>query len=62
MPGDLGKPILDHQRGAMLVEGPATVPAPDTTERDRKLAEVRAARESPLLAVIATRSSPTAFG
>ncbi|MCW3835061.1 TrbI/VirB10 family protein [Sphingomonas canadensis] len=56
LPGDLGKPILDHQR-AMAAEGSPAPQAQDTTEHDRRLAEAKAARESPLLAATGARSA-----
>lgn len=54
LPGDLGKPILDHRR-ALAAEGPPAPTAQDTTEHDRRLAEAKAARESPLLAATGAR-------
>ena len=52
LPGDLGRPILEHQR-AMAAEPPAaqTNPAEQAAamERDRRTAELRSARESGLL-------------
>ncbi|MBO9712453.1 MAG: TrbI/VirB10 family protein [Sphingomonas sp.] len=59
LPGDLGKPILDHRR-AMAAEGAPAPVTQDTTEQDRRLAEARAARESPLLAAAGTRSATPA--
>ncbi|HYJ52241.1 MAG TPA: TrbI/VirB10 family protein [Allosphingosinicella sp.] len=61
LPGDLGRPILERQR-EMAVETPpgqATPPAMDAaaqaaeTERQRRLAEARQAREAPVLTQLA---------
>lgn len=62
LPGDLGPPILEHQR-AMAVE-PAVgeaVPAEQAaiTERDRRAAELKAARESGLLVQAGNSARPT---
>lgn len=54
LPGDLGRPILDHQRGLVA---DAVMPATDTrpadqtaiAEREAQLAEAKAARQSGLL-------------
>ncbi|MCW3845978.1 conjugal transfer protein TrbI [Sphingomonas sp. LB-2] len=59
LPGDLGKPILD-QRRAIAADGAPTPQAPDSTEHDRRLAEARAARESPLLAAAGARPAAPA--
>ena len=62
LPGDLGRPILDHQR-AMGIEpasgetGRAEQAA--ATERDRRAAELKAARESGLLVQSGNRTNPT---
>lgn len=52
LPGDLGRPILDKQR-EMATEGAVVDPAgaaqTEAAERERKLAELKAARESALL-------------
>jgi type IV secretory pathway VirB10-like protein len=62
LPGDLGRPILDHQR-AMGIEpasgetGRAEQAA--ATERDRRAAELKAARESGLLVQSGNRTDPT---
>ena len=51
LPGDLGRPILEHQRATAM----ETVTTPDPSaqtaaqERERRLAELKAARESGLL-------------
>jgi len=62
LPGDLGRPILEHRR-AMASEGAAVAPAPAdqaaTSERDRRAAEGRAARESGLLVASASRPAPS---
>ena len=63
LPGDLGRPILEHQR-AMAAE-PVTGDAARAdqaaaTERERRAAELRAARESALLVQSGNRSIPTA--
>ena len=63
LPGDLGRPILDHQR-AMATEttGGEAARADQTaaTERDRRAAELMAARESGLLVQAGNRAAPTA--
>lgn len=72
LPGDLGRPILERQR-QLAIEG--QVPAADraaqaaVAERERRLAERKAARESGLLAtrsqapnVAAAASAPSAIG
>lgn len=61
LPGDLGKPILDHRR-AMATEGPPVSQAQDNTEHDRRLAEAKAARESPLLAPAGARQATPVAG
>lgn len=50
LPGDLGLPILHAQKGAMAME-PAAINAADAerAERERRLAELKTARESALL-------------
>ncbi len=52
LPGDLGRPILEHQR-AMAVEtapiGPDTGAQAALTERERRASELKAARESGIL-------------
>lgn len=62
LPGDLGRPILNHQR-AMGIE-PASGEASRAdqaaaTERDRRAAELKAARESGLLVQSGNRTDPT---
>ena len=55
LPGDLGRPILDHQRAmatVALISSPAAVPPVDQTaamERERQLTDLRAARQSGLM-------------
>ena len=66
LPGDLGRPILEHQR-AMAREGREGASTPDDqesraaqaamTERDRRDAERKAARESGLMAQTGSRIS-----
>ena len=60
LPGDLGRPILEHQRAMALDAGAPTVdPAAQAAaaERDRQLTEAKAARESGLL--IQRQAAPT---
>lgn len=63
LPGDLGRPILEHQR-AMATEPvtgeEARADQAAATERERRAAELRAARESGLLVQSGNRSIPTA--
>ncbi|PSJ36305.1 TrbI/VirB10 family protein [Allosphingosinicella deserti] len=65
LPGDLGRPILEHQR-KMLSEPPAQQadPAREAAEmeRERRAAELRAARESGLLAGSGIRSGQPGGG
>lgn len=52
LPGDLGRPILEHQRAMATEEGAGTADrAADTAraQEERRLAELRAARESGVL-------------
>lgn len=52
LPGDLGRPILDHQRAMATEQGVGTVDhaaEAERAERDRQLAEMKAARESGVL-------------
>ena len=51
LPGDLGKPILEHQRAEMMAVSPADqqFQQAQAAERERQLAEAKAARESGLL-------------
>lgn len=72
LPGDLGKPILEHQQAAMARMGAADqqVQQAARADRDSQLAELKAARESGLLvpsrqaaapadAVLASASTPS---
>ena len=61
LPGDLGRPILEHQR-QMAAETGSTVDAASqaaTQERQRRLAELKAARESGVLIQGRTTSAST---
>jgi type IV secretory pathway VirB10-like protein len=51
LPGDLGKPILEHQQALVAAANPADQQAQqaEAVERERQLAELKAARESGLL-------------
>jgi type IV secretion system protein VirB10 len=51
LPGDLGKPILEHQRSMASAVNPADQPLQqaEAAEHERRLAELKAARESGLL-------------
>ncbi|MDO6416262.1 TrbI/VirB10 family protein [Sphingomonas sp. BIUV-7] len=51
LPGDLGKPILEHQQTTLTAIGPADQQwqQAEAAERERLLAELKAARESGLL-------------
>jgi type IV secretion system protein VirB10 len=62
LPGDLGRPILDRQRQlADLPPPPASTDAQRAGEaRERRLAELRTARESGLLVQTASRNSAPA--
>ncbi|SDA25587.1 TrbI/VirB10 family protein [Sphingomonas sp. NFR15] len=62
LPGDLGRPILDHQRamGTAPVSSEASrVEQAAAIERDRRAAELKAARESGLLVQTGSRTDPT---
>ena len=63
LPGDLGRPILEHQR-AMATEPvgreAARADQAAATERDRRAAELRAVRESGLFVQSGNRAAPTA--
>lgn len=62
LPGDLGRPILEHQR-QMAAETGSSVDAAGQAaaqERERRLAELKAARESGVLVQARTSSAPTA--
>ena len=58
LPGDLGPPMLRAQQGSMAVE-PATTNIADAerTEHERRLAELKAARESGLLVQTASATA-----
>lgn len=61
LPGDLGRPILEHQR-QMAAETGSNVDAAGQAaaqERERRLAELKAARESGVLVQGRTASAPT---
>ena len=61
LPGDLGRPILEHQR-AMATEGTGnetTAAQTEATERERRLAELKAARESGVLVQNGNRAGST---
>lgn len=63
LPGDLGRPILEHRRemGTEPVAGEdARADQAVATERERRAAELRAARESGLLVQSGNRPIPTA--
>lgn len=62
LPGDLGRPILNYQRamGMELASGEAGhADQAAATERDRRAAELKAARESGLLMQSGIRNDPT---
>lgn len=62
LPGDLGRPILDHQRamGIAPIGGEAArADQAAATERDRRASELKAARESGLLVQSGNRADPT---
>ena len=51
LPGDLGKPILEHQQATMAAIDPAgqQLEQAEVAEREREIAELKAARQSGLL-------------
>ncbi|MES1997312.1 MAG: TrbI/VirB10 family protein [Pseudomonadota bacterium] len=62
LPGDLGRPILDHQRAMGIAPANGETARADqavATERDRRAAEQKAARESGLLVQSGNRTDPT---
>lgn len=62
LPGDLGRPILNHQRAMGMEPASGEAGRADqaaATERDRRAAELRAARESGLLVQSGIRNDPT---
>ena len=68
LPGDLGRPILEHQREMAAETVPGQPPAPPMdaaaqaaeTERQRGLAEARQAREAPVLMQLARAAAAEA--
>jgi type IV secretion system protein VirB10 len=62
LPGDLGKPILEHQQATLSALNPTDqqMHQAEATERERQLAELKAARESGLL--VQGRQVSTAAG
>jgi type IV secretory pathway VirB10-like protein len=60
LPGDLGRPILESQRRMAVETGTASDPSAQQAaqERERQLAELKAARESGVLVQGRTASSP----
>lgn len=62
LPGDIGRPILDHQRAMGIAPANGETARADqavATERDRRAAEQKAARESGLLVQSGNRTDPT---
>ena len=62
LPGDLGRPILNHQRAMGMESASGEASRADqaaATERDRRAAELKAARESGLLVQSGNRTDPT---
>lgn len=57
LPGDLGKPILDHQRAIGTAPAPSDAAERARVERERRAEAQRAARRSPLLVATGTRST-----
>ncbi|UUX98713.1 hypothetical protein [Sphingomonas sp. J315] len=57
LPGDLGKPILDHQRAIGAAPAPSDAAERARVERERRAEAQRAARQSPLLVATGTRST-----
>ncbi len=62
LPGDLGRPILEHQRQMAMETGSSidSVGQAAAQERERRLAELKAARESGVLVQGRTAPPPTA--
>ena len=62
LPGDLGRPILEHQRAMATEAAGAADPSAQLAaqERERQLAELKAARESGVLVSGRTASTPAA--
>ncbi|HYH70074.1 MAG TPA: TrbI/VirB10 family protein, partial [Methyloceanibacter sp.] len=69
LPGDLGRPILERQREMALETAPGQPPVPTMdaaaqaaeTERQRRLAEARQAREAPVLMQLARTAAAEAI-
>ncbi|UVO50169.1 TrbI/VirB10 family protein [Sphingomonas sp. SUN019] len=61
LPGDLGRPILESQRRMAMETGTANDPSGQSAaqERERRLSELRAARQSGVLVRGRTATSPT---
>ena len=62
LPGDLGRPILDHQRAMGIAPASGESARADqaaATDRDRRATELKAARESGLLVQSGNRTDPT---
>jgi type IV secretion system protein VirB10 len=62
LPGDLGRPILNHQREMGIESASGEAGRADqaaASERDRRATELRAARESGLLVQSGNRTDPT---
>ncbi|MFP5434758.1 MAG: TrbI/VirB10 family protein [Alphaproteobacteria bacterium] len=62
LPGDLGRPILNHQRAMGMESANGEASRADqaaATERDRRAAELKAARESGLLVQSGIRNDPS---
>ena len=64
LPGDLGKPILEHQQSMATAINPADqqLQQAEAAERERRLAELKAARESGVLVQNRQTSAPTEPG
>ncbi|MGL4302274.1 MAG: TrbI/VirB10 family protein [Sphingomonas sp.] len=61
LPGDLGRPILEHQRAMGIAPEGGEAPRADqaaVTERERRAAELKAARESAVLVQSGNRTDP----
>jgi type IV secretory pathway VirB10-like protein len=63
LPGDLGRPILEHQRAMVAEAAGGADPSAQLAaqERERQLAELKAARESGVLVSGRTASTPAAL-
>ncbi len=65
LPGDLGRPILEHQRAMGIASEGGEASRADqaaVTERERKAAELKAARESAVLVQSGNRTDPIRGG